>query len=257
MFEKYLELIKILRKKCPWDRKQTVKSSRRYILNEAYELDEALLTRDYQKITEEIGDLIFTTLFVANILNEKKKIDFSEIESFTVKKIITRHPHVFSNHRVKNADEVLSRWEVIKTKESNIPMLERIPKTLPALRRAQLIQERVARVGFDWKKKEEVFKKIIEEIKELGSAMQTSNKKAIEEELGDLYFALVNLTRHLGLDAEEVLNKANKKFIDRFSKLEKHFKDQNKNLHQVTLKEMDQIWEKLKQGPRKAKKIDF
>ncbi|MCS7258597.1 MAG: nucleoside triphosphate pyrophosphohydrolase [candidate division WOR-3 bacterium] len=250
MFEKYLKLIKILRKKCPWDRKQTVASSRRYILNEAYELDEALLTKDYQKITEELGDLIFTTLFVANILKEQKKINLKKIESFTVKKIIARHPHVFGNRKVRNVKEVLKRWEEIKNQESNTPMLKRIPRTLPALKRAQLIQERVARVGFDWEKKEEVLKKINEEIKELKSALQSKKKKAIEEELGDLFFALVNLTRHLELDAEDVLNKANKKFVKRFSQLEEYFKKQGKNLNQLSLKELDCVWEKLK-------KIDF
>ncbi len=246
MFEQYLKLIKKLRQECPWDRKQTLSSSRPFILNEAYELEEAILEKNYEKITEELGDVIFTTMFVARILEEKKKISFKEIEKKTIKKLIARHPHIFGNVKVKNAQEVLKNWETIKRKNEKIPMLKRIPKNLPALKRAQMIQERVARVGFDWENKTDVYNKIIEEIKELRHALKSKNKSKIEEELGDLFFALVNLARHLKLDAELALHLSNKKFIDRFTKLEHQFHSQNKKLTDSTLTEMDKVWEQIK-----------
>ncbi|MEO0092320.1 MAG: nucleoside triphosphate pyrophosphohydrolase [candidate division WOR-3 bacterium] len=246
MFESYLKLIKKLRKECPWDRKQTLASSRSYILDEAYELEEAIRERNYEKIGEEIGDLIYTTLFVARILEEQKKLSIKSIEKKTIKKLISRHPHIFGKVKVKNAQEVLTNWETIKSKEKDEPMLNRIPRSLPALKRAQLIQERVARVGFDWENKEDVYKKIIEEIKELKHALKNKKKSKIEEELGDLLFALVNFARHLRIDAEYCLSQANDKFVKRFHKLEKQFKSKNKSLQDVSLTEMDSIWEKIK-----------
>lgn len=253
MFEQYLKLIKRLRRDCPWDRKQTLASSRPYILDEAYEIDEAIRQKDLDKITEELGDLLYTTMFVIRILEEQKKTSFKEIEKKTIKKLISRHPHIFGNVKVKNAEEVLTNWERIKKANEKIPMLERIPKALPALKRAQMIQERVARMGFDWKRKEDVYNKIIEEIRELKHALKSKKKKAVEEELGDLLFALVNLSRHLKIDAEHALNLGNKKFIDRFTKLEHQFHTRNKKLTDSTLAEMDDVWENIKKK-RKNKK---
>ena len=246
MFEQYIKLIKRLRQECPWDKKQTLSSSRSYILDEAYELEEAIQEKNYDKITEELGDLIYTTLFVARILEEKKKISFKTIEKKTIRKLISRHPHIFANVKVKNAQEVLVNWERIKRNDEKIPMLERIPKSLPALKRAQMIQERVARVGFDWEDKEDVYRKIIEEINELKHEIKKRNKRKTQEELGDLFFALVNLARHLKIDAELSLNLANKKFIDRFTKLEHTFHSRNKKLTHSTLAEMDNVWEQVK-----------
>jgi MazG family protein len=253
MFEEYLKLIKKLRKACPWDKKQTLASSRAYILDEAYELEEAIREKKYKKITEEIGDLIYTTMFVARILEEKKLTSFKTIEDNMIKKLILRHPHIFGNTKVKNAQEVLTNWEKIKRKNENIPMLERIPKALPALKRAQMIQERVARVGFDWEDKEDVYRKIIEEIDEVKQAIKSKKKKDVEEELGDLYFALVNMTRHLNIDAEQALTLANNKFINRFTKLEHKFHSQNKKLSESTLAEMDAVWEEIKKSARNEK----
>jgi XTP/dITP diphosphohydrolase len=251
MFEQYLKLIKKLRRECPWDKKQTLSSSRPYILDEAYELEEAIREKDYDKITEEIGDSIYTTMFVARILEEKNKTSFKKIEKQTIKKLISRHPHIFGNVKVKNAQEVLINWEKIKRENEKIPMLERIPKVLPALKRAQMIQERVARVGFDWENKQDVYKKIIEEIKELHQAIKTKKKNETEEELGDLLFALVNFARHLKIDAEHALNLGNAKFIDRFTKLEHQFHSQNKKLTESTLTEMDKVWEQIKAKRKK------
>ncbi len=246
MFEQYIKLIKKLRKDCPWDKKQTLSSSRPYILDEAYELEEAIQEKNYDKITEELGDLLYTTMFVIRILEEQKKTSFKAIEKKTIKKLISRHPHIFGNIKVKNAQEVLTNWERIKHKDEKIPMLERIPKSLPALKRAQMIQERVARVGFDWEEKEDVYRKIIEEINELKYEIKKRNKRKIQEELGDLFFALVNLARHLKIDAELSLHLANKKFIDRFTKLEHTFHSRNKKLLDSTLTEMDKVWEEIK-----------
>lgn len=247
MFEQFLKLIKKLRRECPWDRKQTLNSSRSLILNEAYELEEAIQEKNFDKIIEELGDVIFTTLFVAQILKEKKKISFNKIVQKTVNKIVLRHPHVFGNVRVKNVKEVLANWENIKKSNEKIPILQRIPKALPALKRAQMIQERVARVGFDWENESDVYKKVLEEIKELKTAITRKNKIEIEAELGDLLFALVNFARHLNIDAEIALNKANNKFISRFTKLERQLEHKNKKLTNCTLAEMDEIWEQIKQ----------
>lgn len=251
MFEQYLKLIKKLRKECPWDRKQTLASSRPYILDEAYEIDEAIREKKLDKITEELGDLLYTIMFVIRILEEQKKTSFKEIEQKTIKKLISRHPHIFGKVKVKNASEVLTNWEKIKKTNEKIPMLERIPKALPALKRAQMIQERVARIGFDWEKREDVYNKIIEEIKELKQALKSKKKRNVEEELGDLLFALVNLSRHLKIDAEHVLNLSNKKFIDRFTKLEHQFHSRHKKLTDSTLAEMDKVWEQVKKKRKK------
>lgn len=251
MFEQYLKLIKKLRRRCPWDRKQTLSSSRSLILNEAYELEEAIQEKNFDKIVEELGDVIFTTLFVAQILKEKKKISFNKIAQKTINKIILRHPHIFGNVKVKNVREVLANWEKIKKSNEKTPMLQRIPKALPALKRAQMIQERVARVGFDWENKSDVYKKIIEEIKELRTAIKRKRKNEIESEFGDLLFALVNFARHLHIDAEAALNQANKKFINRFTKLEKQLEHQNIKITDCTLAEMDKIWEQIKKQANK------
>jgi XTP/dITP diphosphohydrolase len=251
MFEQYLKLIKKLRRECPWDKKQTLASSRAYIIDEAYELEEAIREKDIKKITEELGDLLYTTMFVAQILAEKKKTTFKKIENNTIKKLISRHPHIFGKVKVKNAEQVLVNWEKIKSAKEKIPMLERIPKSLPALKRAQMIQERVARVGFDWQNKNDVYKKITEEINELHQALKSKNKAEVEEEFGDLFFALVNLARHLKLDAELTLHFANKKFIDRFTKLEHQFHAEKKKLTESTLQEMDKVWEIIKKKQKK------
>lgn len=251
MFEEYLRLIKTLRKRCPWDRKQTLSSSRSYILDEAYELDQAIRERNYEKITEELGDVIFTTMFVARILEEKHLTNFRRIEKRTVKKLILRHPHVFGKIKVKNAQEVLVNWEQIKNQTEKTTIFERLPKALPALKKAQLIQERVARVGFDWDNKEAVVKKVFEEIKELQVELKRKHKQKMEEELGDLLFAIVNLARHLKIDSEDALQKANQKFIKRFIQLEKHFQKNNKKLSESTLQEMDKIWEQVKKKQKR------
>jgi len=246
VFDEYIKLIKKLRKDCPWDRKQTIASTRPLIIDEAYELEEAVREKNYDKITEEIGDLLYTVFFLTSILAEKKKTSFKKIEDTTIKKLILRHPHIFGKVKVKTAAEVLTNWEKIKSKNDKKSMLSRIPKALPALKRAQMIQERVARVGFDWENKEDVYKKIIEEIAELKQAIKEKKKRNVEEELGDLYFALVNLTRHLKIDAEHALTLANNKFIGRFNKLEQKFKDNKQNLSDATLAEMDKVWEEIK-----------
>jgi MazG family protein len=251
MFEEYIKLIKKLRKECPWDRKQTIASTRPLVIDEAYELEEAVREKNYNKITEEIGDLLYTVFFLTRILEEKKKTSFKKIENTTMKKLIKRHPHIFGKVKVKTAAEVLTNWEKIKSKSEKQSMLNRIPKALPALKRAQMIQERVARVGFDWEDKEDVYRKIIEEIDELKEAIKEKKKQDVEEELGDLYFALVNLTRHLKIDAEHTLNLANNKFIGRFNKLEQRFKDKKRNLSDATLAEMDKVWEEIKTERKK------
>jgi len=250
MFEEYIKLIKKLRKECPWDRKQTIASTRPLVIDEAYELEEAVREKNFDKITEEIGDLLYTVFFLTRILEEKKKTSFKKIEDTTIKKLIKRHPHIFGKVKAKTAAQVLTNWEKIKSMNEKQSMLSRIPKALPALKRAQMIQERVARVGFDWEDKEDVYRKIIEEIDELKQAIKEKKKRHVEEELGDLYFALVNLTRHLKIDAEHALNLANNKFIGRFNKLEQRFKDNKQNLSDATLAEMDKVWEEIKRSKK-------
>lgn len=243
-----LKIVATLRKRCPWDRKQTLNKIKPLFINEVYELVDKINKKNFQGIEEELGDLLLLIVFASQLLKEKKKSNFLKVLTRLKKKIIYRHPHVFKNEKVKDVKEVLKNWESLKKKEKKTSIIDGIPKILPALHYAELIQDRVKRVGFDWKNKEDVLNKMEEEIKELKEAIRKKQKKEIENEIGDILFALVNFSRHLNLSAEESLKKACQKFIKRFKKLEKEFEKMGKDLKEASLKEMDEIWEKIKKS---------
>jgi MazG family protein len=246
MLDELIKVLKRLRKECPWDRKQTIASTRPLIMGEAFELDAAIRERNYRKISEEIGDLLFLLIFVTRILEEKKQAKLPKIIKQVKDKLILRHPHVFKKVKVKDVDEILNNWQRIKQKEKGESILAGVPTRLPALHKAQLVQERVKRVGFDWPNHKGVLEKIEEELAELKTEIKRKQKRKAQEEFGDLLFAIVNLTRHLDIDAEGALNQSTDKFIKRFKKLEKNFAENKKDLTKSTLAEMDKVWEQVK-----------
>jgi len=249
MFDELLEVVRRLRRRCPWDRKQTLASTRPMLLNETYELDEALRERDRDAITEELGDYLFMGLFLAEVAGKELNISIEESLKGVVAKLKQRHPHIYGTTSVRGAADVLANWEKIKRKHKRSGgLLSSIPVAMPALRQAQLIQERCRRVGFDWEHAENVLDKVEEEIGELRQELTTGRKSRarVREELGDLLFALVNLARHLDVDAEGTLKDANAKFRGRFRYVEQHFAAQGRELGQASLDEMETVWQQAK-----------
>jgi len=256
MFDELLEVVRLLRRRCPWDRKQTVASTRPLLLNETYELDEALRRRDRAAIAEELGDYLFMGLFLADVAAKELGISIEDSLNGVVAKLKQRHPHIYGTARVRNAEEVLANWERIKQKHKRAGgLLSSVPIAMPALQQAQLIQERCRRVGFDWNSPQRVLDKVEEEIGELRQALAQGRKSRahVEEELGDLLFALVNLARHLGADAEGTLKNANAKFRSRFRRIEEHFAARGRELGQVSLDEMEAVWQQAKTAENKVR----
>jgi tetrapyrrole methylase family protein/MazG family protein len=235
---KLIELVKELRRKCPWDREQTLQSIKNNVIEESYELVEAIEQGDACAIQEEIGDMFFLGFFLATIFEEEKGITLDELVSSTVKKYREKHPHVFERKELKNQDEVLRFWQ-----HSKKDMFNGISIALPALLAARIIQERASKVGFDWLSYKGPLDKLDEEIGELKSSI---GSERVSEELGDLLFACVNLARHLKIDPEDALRYANKKFISRFRAITNELKKRGKNLEEVSLEEMDKIWNEIK-----------
>jgi MazG family protein len=230
-------LVKTLREKCPWDRSQTLDSLRNKVIEESYELVDAISGDDLKAITEEIGDVIFLALFLVRILEEEGRASLSGMVEAAVNKYRAKHPHVFQGAPLKNEHEVLEFWH--KSKQD---IFAGIPEILPALLAAKMIQERAAKLGFDWKTHAGPLEKVREEIAEL----EKSAAAARSEELGDLLFACVNLARHLEIDPEDALRNANRKFVRRFRKLLREFKDQGREINQAGLEEMDAVWDDIK-----------
>ena len=245
-----VEVVRTLRKKCPWDRKQTLVSTRPLILNEAHELDEELRRHDPAGIAEELGDYIFMGLFLADVLEHEEGVKLADVAAGIVAKLKHRHPHVYGTARVKDADEVLANWEKIKRrhKPGRESILDGVPVVMPALQQAHLIQERCRRVGFDWDDPRQVLDKVVEEIEELRAELGARRRHPgrVREELGDLLFALVNLARHLDVDAEGTLKDANDKFRKRFRHIEDEFRRQKRELSDVPLAEMETVWQQAK-----------
>jgi MazG family protein len=260
MFDELLEVVRRLRRRCPWDRKQTLASTRPMLLNETYELDEALRERDKNAITEELGDYLFMGLFLAEVAGKELGISIEESLKGVVAKLKQRHPHIYGTTRVRGAADVLANWERIKRKNRlSGGLLSSIPVAMPALQQAQLVQERCRRVGFDWERPEHVLDKVEEEIGELRHELARGRKSRarVRDELGDLLFALVNLARHLDVDAEGTLKGANAKFRDRFRYVEQHFAAQGRELGQVSLDEMEAVWQQAKRvRPKTARTKD-
>ncbi len=249
-FRKLLEIMDELREKCPWDRKQTLESLRKLTIEETYELGDAILQNDLQGIKKELGDLMLHIVFYAKIGDEKGVFDMADVLESINEKLIFRHPHVFGEIEVENSRQVIENWEALKLKEKdgNKRVLEGVPTSLPALVKANRIQEKASGVGFDWEYKEQVWEKVQEEVNELRTEIVNINKDKIEAEFGDLFFAMVNAARLYGVDPEAALERTNLKFIKRFNHLEKETLQKGKDLKGMSLAEMDKIWEEAKKG---------
>lgn len=242
-----------LRVKCPWDRKQTNESLRPNTIEEVYELCDALIGNDIPNIKKELGDVLLHVLFYAKIADEQGQFDIADVADALNSKLIFRHPHVFGDVNVKDAHDVEQNWEQIKLKEKggNKTVLAGVPTALPSMIKANRIQEKAANVGFDWDEPSQVWDKVKEEIIELSQEMAQMDKAKMEEEMGDVFFSLINASRLYGIDPENALEKTNKKFINRFNYLETKAANLGKSLKEMTLEEMDEIWNEAKLLERK------
>jgi MazG family protein len=236
-----------LRNECPWDKEQTHASLRKYIIEEAYEVVETIDKENWQDLGEELGDLLLQVVFQAAIAKESGKFTLETVIEKLNRKLILRHPHIFGDKEVHSAKDVQINWENIKLKNSDRKsLLDGIPSSAPALLRAQRLQERASKVSFDWNQLTDVIKKLEEELKELKSAINDNNQKEIEEEMGDILFSLVNISRFLEISAEDSLRKSNEKFIRRFKYIEEAFDNNYDRIKEAGLKELDKKWEEAK-----------
>lgn len=244
----FLEVLDTLRVKCPWDAKQTNESLRPNTVEEVYELVDALIADDTPNIRKELGDVLLHVGFYARIAEEKGDFDIADVCNSLVEKLKFRHPHIYGDVVANNADEVLQNWEQIKLKEKkgNKTVLAGVPSALPALIKANRIQEKARNVGFDWEEPHQVWDKVKEEIGEVEAEMKAGNSTELEAEFGDLLFSVVNAARLYGVDPENALEKTNRKFIKRFNYLEQKAKDMGKSIKDMTLAEMDEIWNEAK-----------
>ena len=249
-FQELLNIMDELREKCPWDKKQTFESLRKLTIEETYELGDAILKNDLQEIKKELGDLMLHIVFYAKIGEEKGAFNMAGVLQNINEKLIYRHPHIFGDVAVENAREVEQNWETLKLKEKggNKRVLEGVPPSLPALVKANRIQEKVSGVGFDWEYKEQVWDKVQEEISELKDEINKVDEDKIEAEFGDLFFAMVNAARLYGVDPETALERTNLKFIKRFNYLESETLQKGIDLKSMSLAEMDKIWERSKEN---------
>jgi len=242
-FNRLLDIMDDLREKCPWDKKQTLESLRHLTIEETYELADAILENDLDEIKNELGDVLLHLVFYAKIGSEKKAFDIGDVAIAISDKLISRHPHIYGDVVVKDESEVKENWEKLKLKEGKNSVLEGVPKSLPALVKANRIQDKVAGVGFDWEEPSQVWEKVQEEITELNEEIKKGSKDSIESEFGDVLFSMINFARFIDVNPENALEKTNKKFINRFQYLEKAAKKEGKELSEMTLSEMDVYWE--------------
>lgn len=247
-FGRFLDVLDTLREKCPWDAKQTNESLRPNTIEEVYELCDALISDDTPNIRKELGDVLLHVAFYSKIASEKGEFDIADVCDSLTDKLIFRHPHIYGEVKADNAEQVLRNWEEIKLKEKggNKTVLSGVPKALPALIKADRIQEKAANVGFDWDEKEQVWDKVKEEIEEVEAEIKSGNKEDLEKEFGDLLFSVVNAARLYGVNPENALERTNRKFISRFNHLEQRAKELGRNLKDMTLEEMDAIWDEAK-----------
>lgn len=257
----FLRLVKImdeLREQCPWDRKQTIQSLRQMTIEETYELADAITEEDWKGIKEELGDMMLHIVFYAKIGSEQKQFELHEVINGICEKLIARHPHIYGDVKVNDAEDVKRNWEKLKLKEGKKSVISGVPQSLPATVKAMRLQEKAKQVGFEWDNKEQVWEKVEEEMNELKEAIRTLEsgdgdksrdklQAEVEGEFGDLVFSLINYARFLQVDAENALEKTNKKFIHRFTQMEQKALQSGKNLNDMTLQEMDAIWTTIKQ----------
>jgi len=246
-FSRLVSIMDDLREKCPWDKKQTIQSLRQMTIEETYELADAITENDWKGIKEELGDLLLHLVFYAKIGKEQNQFELQEVINGICEKLIARHPHIYGDVRVNDDEEVKRNWEKLKLKEGKLSVISGVPKSLPATVKAMRLQEKAKQVGFEWDNKEQVWDKVEEEIGELKMAVASGDHFKSEEEMGDLIFSLINYARFLQVDAENALERTNKKFIQRFTKMEQQALQTGKSLNEMTLQEMDAIWNTIKQ----------
>jgi len=247
-FERLLDIMDDLREGCPWDKKQTLESLRHLTLEEVYELSDAILDKNMDEIREELGDLMMHLVFYAKIGEEKKAFDVRDVLEGISDKLVYRHPHIYGDIKVANADEVADNWEKLKLKEGKKSVLSGVPKSLPPLLKAYRMQEKAKGVGFEWEKRSQVWDKVVEEMNELKAEVeQNSSRDKIEDEFGDLLFALVNYARYVGINPDDALERTNRKFIRRFQYIETQSAKEGHNLTDMTLEEMDAYWNRAKE----------
>ncbi len=246
-FERLLNIMDELRSKCPWDKSQTIESIRYLTIEETYELSDAIMRNDLEDVRKELGDLMLHIVFYSKIASENNTFNIADVLNGICEKLIVRHPHIYSDVKVKDADEVRSNWEKIKLRTGEKSVLAGVPTSLPAVVKAYRIQEKVSGVGFDWEHRAQVFDKVIEELNELRTEVEQSQEKhRVEEEFGDLLFALINYARFINVNPEDALEKTNLKFIKRFSFIEKKAKESGRKIQDLTLAEMDGYWNESK-----------
>ena len=248
----FLRLIKImdeLREKCPWDKKQTIDTLRHLTIEETYELADAITDKDWKGIKEELGDILLHIVFYAKIGAEKNQFTLEEVIHGVCEKLIVRHPHIYGDVVVNDEEEVKQNWEKIKLKEGKKSVLGGVPKSLPSMVKAIRLQEKSKQVGFEWDNTGQVWAKVQEELGELQEAVESGDQDKMEDEMGDVFFSLVNFARFLQVDADSALERTNKKFISRFTRMEAAAQNENKFLHDMALEEMDALWNKIKKEP--------
>ena len=259
-FNDFVEIVKRLRKECPWDREQTNDSIKSNTIEEAYEVVEAIDNKNYEELKKELGDLLLHVVFHTQIAQEEDHFTIDDVIDSIQEKLIRRHPHVFGDVKVTNSNEVKKNWEEIKLSEGRESVLDGVPHNLPALQRAHRLQEKAAKVGFDWEKKEDVWEKVIEEIEEMHEIEELKSQKFVnskqeelriklEKEVGDVFFAMVNYARFLGINPEDALRLTNEKFINRFNYVQKKIKETGKAINESNLQEMDKYWNESKKLP--------
>lgn len=247
-FERFLDVLDELREKCPWDRKQTNESLRPNTIEEVYELSDALVADDTQNICKELGDVLLHVAFYAKIAQEREQFDMKDVCDRLCEKLIYRHPHVFGTAKAETAGEVCKNWEQLKRteKDGNKSLLSGVPTSMPSLIKAFRMQEKAANIGFDWDKKEDVWAKVQEELVELQTEMNKGDKENMQKEFGDFLFSLVNAARLYDINPDTALELTNRKFRNRFGYVEECSKQQGRNLQDMTLSEMDSLWNKAK-----------
>ncbi|OMP30426.1 nucleoside triphosphate pyrophosphohydrolase [Mangrovimonas sp. DI 80] len=245
-FERLLVIMDELREQCPWDRKQTMESLRHLTIEEVYELGDAILDNDLEEIKKELGDVLLHIVFYSKIGSETQAFDIADVCNSICDKLIDRHPHIYGDVTVNDEEDVKRNWEQLKLKEGKKSVLEGVPRSLPAMVKASRIQDKVAGVGFDWEEPHQVWEKVEEELQELQEEVKKGDVEAMENELGDVFFSMINYARFLKINPENALERTNKKFISRFKYLESKAKELNKSLEDMTLKEMDVYWEEAK-----------
>lgn len=248
-FERLLIIMDELREKCPWDMKQTLESLRHLSIEEVYELGDAILDGNMEEVKKELGDLFLHLVFYSRIASEAEAFDVADVLNSICEKLISRHPHIYGDVVVKDEAEVLSNWEKLKLKEGKKSVLEGVPRSLPAMVKAQRIQDKAKGVGFDWENSDQVWEKVLEELNEFKEA---KTKEDQEEEFGDLLFSLINYARFKGIHPEDALEKTNKKFIYRFQYLETESAKDGKQMGEMTLNEMDEYWNRAKELKKKS-----